>query len=104
MSLTNASPEAAAREAKAASFALATLPASDRNAALEAIHSALHSAKSEILEANARDLDLARKAAADGKLSEALLSRLDLRKKGKWEDMLKGVLDVKDLQDPSMYT
>ncbi|KAG6006366.1 hypothetical protein E4U21_007097 [Claviceps maximensis] len=100
MSLTNASAEAAAREAKTASFTLASLPASARNAALDAIHSALAAAKHDILAANARDLQLARKAASDGSLSEALVSRLDLGKKGKWEDMLKGILDVRDLDDP----
>ncbi|KID87772.1 gamma-glutamyl phosphate reductase [Metarhizium guizhouense ARSEF 977] len=100
MSLTNATPEAAAKEAKTASFALASLPASARNAALDAIHAALSAARDDILAANARDLDLAKKAAADGSLSEALVSRLDLGKKGKWEDMLKGILDVRDLEDP----
>ncbi|KFA66364.1 hypothetical protein S40285_01261 [Stachybotrys chlorohalonatus IBT 40285] len=100
MSLTNASPEAAASAARTASFALATLPASARNAALDAVHDALAAAKEVILAANARDLDLARKAAADGRLSHALVSRLDLGKKGKWEDMLKGILDVRDLDDP----
>lgn len=104
MSLTNASPEAAASAARTASFALATLPASARNAALDAVHDALAAAKEVILAANARDLDLARKAAADGRLSHALVSRLDLGKKGKWEDMLKGILDVRDLDDPSMLT
>ncbi|KFA52084.1 hypothetical protein S40293_02983 [Stachybotrys chartarum IBT 40293] len=100
MSLTSASPEAAASAARTASFALATLPASARNAALDAVHDALAAAKHTILAANARDLDLARKAAADGRLSHALVSRLDLGKKGKWEDMLKGILDVRDLDDP----
>ncbi|KAG6197835.1 hypothetical protein E4U10_007792 [Claviceps purpurea] len=100
MSLTNSSPEAAALEAKAASFTLASLPAPARNAALDAIHTALAAAKDEILAANARDLQLAQKAAADGSLSDALVSRLDLGKKGKWEDMLKGILDVRDLDDP----
>ncbi|KJK75987.1 hypothetical protein H634G_08743 [Metarhizium anisopliae BRIP 53293] len=100
MSLTNATPEAAAKEAKTASFALASLPASARNAALDAIHAALSAARDDILAANARDLELAKKAAADGSLSEALVSRLDLGKKGKWEDMLKGILDVRDLEDP----
>lgn len=100
MSLTNASPEAAAREAKAASFTLAALPTSARNEALDAIHAALTENRDAILAANARDLELARKAAADGSLSSALVSRLDLGKKGKWEDMLKGILDVRDLPDP----
>ncbi|KAM3543520.1 hypothetical protein ARSEF1564_003572 [Beauveria bassiana] len=100
MSLTNASPDAAAREAKSASFTLAALPASARNEALDAIHAALSASRDAILAANARDLEVARKAAADGSLSEALISRLDLGKKGKWEDMLKGILDVRGLPDP----
>lgn len=102
MSLTNGSPEAAATAAKTASFTLASLPASARNEALEAIHAALTASKDEILAANARDLELARKAAADGQLSQALVSRLDLGKKGKWEDMLQGIVDVRDLEDPGM--
>ncbi|OTA03736.1 phosphate reductase GPR [Trichoderma parareesei] len=100
MSLTNGSPEAAAAAARDASFTLASLPTSARNEALDAIHSALAAAKDDILAANARDLELARKAAADGALSQALVSRLDLGKKGKWEDMLQGILDVRDLEDP----
>jgi len=100
MSLTNASPEAAASSAKTASFTLATLPASSRNAALDTIHDALAASKDDILAANAKDLELARKAAADGSLSQALVSRLDLGRKGKWDDMLKGILDVRDLEDP----
>ena len=69
MSLTNATPEAAAAFAKKASFTLATLPASARNDALTIIHDALAEARDDILAANARDLELARKAAADGQLS-----------------------------------
>jgi glutamate-5-semialdehyde dehydrogenase len=102
MSLTNATPEEAARDAKSASHVLATLPASARNDALTAIHAALGAEKDRILAANARDLQYARKAAADGELSSSLVSRLDLGKKGKWEDMLKGILDVRDLADPGM--
>ncbi|KAK3403064.1 gamma-glutamyl phosphate reductase [Sordaria brevicollis] len=100
MSLTNASPADAARAAKSASHVLATLSAEARNDALTAIHSGLTAARDEILAANARDLELARQAAADGKLSASLVSRLDLGKPGKWEDMLKGILDVRDLEDP----
>ena len=64
----------------------------------------LTASKDEILAANAKDLELARKAADEGGLSQALVSRLDLGKKGKWEDMLKGILDVRDLNDPSNLT
>lgn len=100
MSLTNASPADAARAAKSASHVLATLSAEARNDALTAIHAGLTAARDDILAANARDLELARQAAADGKLSASLVSRLDLGKTGKWEDMLKGILDVRDLEDP----
>jgi len=100
MSLTNASPLDAAKAAKSASHVLATLSTSARNDALTAIHAALTASRDEILAANARDLELARQAAADGKLSSSLVARLDLGKKGKYDDMLKGILDVRDLPDP----
>ncbi|TVY83782.1 putative gamma-glutamyl phosphate reductase [Lachnellula suecica] len=100
MSLTNALPADAAKSAKTASHTLATLPTSARNDALTAIHTALSESKDEILAANARDLALAKKAAEDGELSLSIVSRLDLGKKGKWEDMLKGILDVRELEDP----
>jgi len=104
MSLTNASPAEAARSAKSASHILATLPTIARNDALTAIHTALSEAKDEILAANARDLDLAKKAAENGELSLSIVSRLDLGKKGKFEDMLKGILDVRKLDDPGWYS
>ncbi|KAF3349068.1 hypothetical protein VdG2_02757 [Verticillium dahliae VDG2] len=100
MSLTNASPADSAQSAKLASHVLATLPTSARNEALTAIHDALAASREDILKANAEDVELARKAAADGTLSQSLVSRLDLGRKGKFEDMLKGILDVRDLEDP----
>lgn len=100
MSLTNASPLDCAKAAKSASHVLATLPTAARNDALTAIHTALSKSKDDILAANARDLELAKKQAEDGRLSLSLVSRLDLGKKGKWEDMLKGIVDVRDLEDP----
>ncbi|KAI1262602.1 glutamate-5-semialdehyde dehydrogenase [Xylariaceae sp. FL1019] len=100
MSLTNASPAEAAAQAKGSSHILATLPVAARNDALTAVHAALAEARDGILAANARDLTAARQAAQSGELSQSLISRLDLGKKGKWEDMLKGILDVRELQDP----
>jgi len=94
MSLTNASPLESAKSARSASHVIAALPTSARNDALTAIHSALTEAKEEILAANARDLLDATKAAP------SIVARLDLGKKGKWEDMLQGILDVRDLEDP----
>jgi glutamate-5-semialdehyde dehydrogenase len=104
MSLTNANPEEAAKSAESASHILATLPTAARNNALTAIHAALSQSKAEILAANARDLELAKKAAEDGQLSLSIVSRLDLNKKGKWEDMLRGILDVRELEDPGEST
>lgn len=100
MSVTNALPVDAASAAKSASHVLATLPTTSRNNALTSIHAALVEAKDEILAANARDLALAKKAAENGELSLSIVSRLDLSKKGKWEDMLGGILDVRKLEDP----
>jgi len=100
MSLTNASPEQAARAAKISSRTLATLPTTARNAALDAIHDALASARDDILAANVKDLELAKKSAADGSLSPSILKRLDLSRPGKFDDMLQGIKDVRDLEDP----
>ena len=93
-----------AKAASLSSQSLAILPAKARNDALTAIHQALQDAKQAILAANAKDLELATKAAEDGKLSQSVLKRLDLGKTGKWEDMLKGILDVRDLEDPGEPT
>lgn len=103
MSLTNATPLEVARAARVGSRRLAVLSTHERNAALTAIHQALSDGKDEVLAANRQDLDDANKAAAGGTLSQSLIKRLDLGKKGKYEDMLQGILDVRDLDDPSMF-
>ncbi|KAG2166832.1 hypothetical protein VTO58DRAFT_103725 [Aureobasidium pullulans] len=100
MSLTNGSPASAAKAAKLSSRTLAILSTSDRNSALQSIHDALSASKSDILAANARDLEIATKSAEDGELSQSILKRLDLSRPGKFEDMLKGILDVMGLDDP----
>lgn len=101
MSVTTSSPLEVAKAASLSSRSLAVLPAHARNDALTSVHRALASAKDTIMAANARDVELATKAAADGSLSQSVLKRLDLSRKGKWEDMLQGILDVRDLEDPS---
>ncbi|KAF2640046.1 gamma-glutamyl phosphate reductase GPR [Massarina eburnea CBS 473.64] len=100
MSLTNATPLEVAQAARVGSRRLAVLSTPERNAALTAIHGALVSAKDEVLAANKKDLEDADKAAAGGALSQSLVKRLDLGKPGKYEDMLQGILDVRDLEDP----
>ena len=64
------------------------------------MYGALQEAKDTILAANAKDLELATKAAENGELSQSVLKRLDLGRKGKWEDMMQGILDVRELEDP----
>ena len=100
MSVTSSSPLEVAKAASISSRSLAVLPAKARNDALTSIHQALVNAKNYILNANIKDVELATKAAADGQLSQSILKRLDLTRKGKWEDMLQGILDVRDLDDP----
>lgn len=100
MSVTDSSPLDVAKAASLSSRGLGILPTKARNDALTAIHRALQDAKDSILAANAKDLELAMKAAEDGELSQSVLKRLDLGRKGKWEDMLQGILDVRDLEDP----
>ena len=104
MSLTNSSPLEVARAASIASRSLALLSTTTRNDALTAIHKALLAAKETILKANARDVEEATKAAVDGRLGQSILGRLDLSRKGKWEDMLQGILSVRDLEDPGECT
>lgn len=101
MSLTNATPLEVAKAAQIGSRRLAVLSTDERNAALTAIHQALAAGKDEVLAANKKDLEDANKAAAGGELSQSLVKRLDLGKKGKYEDMLQGILDVRHLEDPS---
>lgn len=103
MSLTNASPEQAARSAKVSSRTLATLSADLRNAALDAIHDALADARDEILAANQIDLEKAKQSTANGELNPSIYKRLDLSRKGKFDDMLQGIKDVRDLPDPGKY-
>ena len=100
MSLTESTPEAAAKAASYSARSLAVLPVGARNNALETIHDALRQQKDLILSANAHDMELAQQASKDGKLSQSVLKRLDLSRPGKYDDMLKGILDVRNLDDP----
>lgn len=100
MSLTESTPEAAAKAAAYSARNLAILSVEDRNHALTTIHDALKAAKQSILDANARDMALAKQASQDGKLSQSLIKRLDLGRPGKFDDMLQGILDVRKLPDP----
>jgi len=81
--------------AKLASRSLAMLPSSAKDAALEAIATALIDRSDEILDANARDVQIGR----DSGLSSALLDRLALSE-GRIADMAAGVRKIASLPDP----
>lgn len=100
MASTNSTAEGIARTASSASYILKAVAGSERNAALTAVYKHLQAAKDEIIEANRKDMAAAEEQAVAGKLSRSMIKRLDLSKPGKWEDMLQGILDVRDLEDP----
>lgn len=75
-----------------------------RNFALTTLHDALFEKKDYILQANEKDVALATQAAANSELSQSVLKRLDLSRPGKYDDMLSGILNVRDLEDPGIYT
>lgn len=83
-----------ARNAKQASKKLATLSTEIKNKALLAIAEALDANKAKIFEANKIDL-----AEAEGKISQSVFNRLKLDE-NKMRDMIQGVVDVYELQDP----
>ncbi|KAJ5286909.1 hypothetical protein N7478_002595 [Penicillium angulare] len=100
MSLTESAAVDVARSASLASRRLAILPNAARNEALTALHEALDRNRDYILGANAKDVEAAIHAVNDGKLNHSVLKRLDLARPGKYDDMLQGILSVRDLEDP----
>jgi glutamate-5-semialdehyde dehydrogenase len=100
MSLTESTPEAAAKAASHSAQSLATLPCEARNDALTAIYDALSKSRDIVLAANAKDMELALRASNDGQMRSSLVKRLDLSRPGKYDDMLQGILDVRKLDDP----
>ncbi|KAJ5777098.1 hypothetical protein N7520_000344 [Penicillium odoratum] len=100
MSLTESAALDVARSASLASRKLAILPNAARNDALTALHQALDQNRATILAANARDVEAATSAAERGNLNHSVLKRLDLSRPGKYDDMLEGILSVRDLEDP----
>ena len=81
--------------AQAAARELAALRSTVKDDALEAIAAALRDHAGEILEANARDLELGR----ENGLSDALLDRLTLNRR-RIDEMAAGVIKIASLPDP----
>jgi glutamate-5-semialdehyde dehydrogenase len=88
-----------AQDAKRASRSLATLDEQHRNEALEAIAAALEAAASELLAANAKDLEIAASLTGDEILPVSTLSRLKLDER-KLNEMAEQVRSVAALPDP----
>ncbi|GMM34090.1 glutamate-5-semialdehyde dehydrogenase [Saccharomycopsis crataegensis] len=88
--------ETIAKNAHIASTILKTLSDSERSQALQEIHDGLKLHKSQIIEANQKDLT----NAINNNLDGPLIKRLDLSKGDKFDSMLDGILEVKELEDP----
>jgi glutamate-5-semialdehyde dehydrogenase len=95
MATTTTSVTEICRAAKRASRTLATLDAGTKDAALESIAAALVERTAEILEANARDLEVAQEAG----IGAALIDRLALDEQ-RVADMAAGVRKIVALPDP----
>lgn len=90
-----------AKAAKSA-FEVSQLLSTDvRKLALEKIADRLESNKDVILAANREDMQAAQVEVDAGRMSNALLKRLDLSRGDKWDTMVKGVWDVANLPDPT---
>lgn len=88
-----------AKKAKAASKKIAVLSSDIKNKALLNIAQALDSAQDEIFEANKKDLEAALPQVEAGKMSKSVFNRLKLDK-NKMRDMIQGIIDVYNLEDP----
>ena len=88
--------ETIAKNAHIASTILKTLSDSERSQALQEIHDGLKLHKLQIIEANQKDLT----NAINNNLDGPLIKRLDLSKGDKFDSMLDGILEVKELEDP----
>lgn len=88
-----------AKNAKNASYKLASLSKEVKNKALDEIVNNLEAHKKEIFEANALDLEEAKTLVEKGEITKAAFGRLKLDE-NKLRDMIQGIRDVKNLEDP----
>lgn len=97
--VTSSSPSDIARTAAISSQTLKAVRGTDRDDALTAIHAALKAAQDEIFEANQKDMAAAQAAVEAGKMKASMAKRL-LLDAPKFNSMLDGILDVRNLEDP----
>ncbi|MBE7713811.1 MAG: glutamate-5-semialdehyde dehydrogenase [Cyanobacteria bacterium SIG26] len=88
-----------AQKAKQASLKIAEINTSIKNMALNKIAEAFELSKSEIFEANKKDLTDAEKLVETGEISKSTFNRLKLDE-NKMRDMIQGVRDIANLDDP----
>jgi len=96
---TEKTTEAKVSAAQRAALKTATLPESERNAALHDIADAIEANAASILEANERDVDAAEEMLERGEYSQALVDRLKLSA-SKLEDIAEMVRSVAGQDDP----
>ena len=87
------------KNAKKAAIEIASLSTETKNLALLTVAQNIETNKERIFEANKKDLELADKLIKEGKLSQSLYSRLALNE-SKIKDMIQGIKDVAQLEDP----
>ncbi|KAG6333524.1 hypothetical protein ID866_5560 [Astraeus odoratus] len=95
------SVEDIARAAKSAFESSQLLPSDVRKLALDKVAERLEASKAAILAANKEDMEAAQVEVDAGRMSNAMLKRLDLGRGDKWEAMVQGVRDVASLRDPT---
>ncbi|MDO5853543.1 MAG: glutamate-5-semialdehyde dehydrogenase [Thermoplasmata archaeon] len=87
------------KAAKTASIALSSVPTARKDAALEAMARALDARRSEILAANAADMENGARLVESGEISKSMYKRLAVDD-SKIDGMIAGIRDVIRLADP----
>jgi len=88
-----------AKNAKQASLKIADLKTEIKNSALMNIAEAFELHKTEIFEANKKDLEEAENLVSSGEITKSTFNRLKLDD-NKMRDMIKGIRDIAHLEDP----
>ena len=91
--------EKLAQEAKLASYTLASLSTLEKNQSLKAVADKLEQNQELILKENEKDLQEAKSLLEEGEINQSTFNRLKLDD-NKMRDMIKGIRDVKRLEDP----
>ena len=88
-----------AKKAKVASKKMANISSKIKNTALLKVAEFLDANSEKIFEANLKDLKLAEEMLKEGRITQSAFNRLKLDK-NKLRDMLQGIVDISELEDP----